>query len=518
MDIADSVDHVIITTVDALRPANLGCYGYEHDISPNIDQLAADGVCFDSAYTTANSTYPSVTSIHSGAHPSNVVINHGGRVTQPEKQRAESLQTIPKSLADREDYFSAWAGGVFGLWHKNGFDYFPPLRPSHDKRVLFEDDGTRSELRGMLEKLNGTFADVVSDTYYRFEQSVGRVKERIREMEDENEGDDIDTILSKFDAARERDQGFYGYLHLNNTHTPYEADDELIERYLEEHDYPNEPIERITNPQPPNCSAVATAPYTDDWFDERDFEVGVARWLARYDACVREADRKVGRLVKELESRGALDNTLLVVLADHGESLNENGIYFAHDGLYEPVTRIPFVVRAPTGESGTVSEFVQPIDIAPTVAKAFDLSPQSFQFHGESLAPFLGYEGEAPDREAICFEMASCQRRRAVRKGDYKYIYPPTGDLGNIHDDFVTCRKCGHVHWEEEEELYDLSKDPGEQTNLADDRPELAEEMRETGEALGKQYQLKDVDESVEISYEEEEQIAERLEHLGYQR
>lgn len=517
MSVADTIDNVIITTVDALRPTNLGCYGYEYDISPNIDRLAAESIRFEKAYTCANSTYPSVTSIHSGVHPANVVVNHGGRVTQTEKQRAESLQTIPKALATHEDYFSAWVGGVFGMWHRKGFDYFPPLRPSHDKRVLFEEADTRSHLRGLLEQVNQTFADIVSDTYYQFEQSVGRIKERLREFEEEETDGEIDTILSKFDAARERNQRFYGYLHLNDTHTPYDADDELIERYLAKHDYPNEPLDRITDPSPPNCSAVATAPYTDDWFDERDFEVGVARWLARYDACVHEADRKIGRLVNALESRDAFENTLLIMLADHGESLNENGIYFAHDGLYEPVIRIPFIVRSPTGETGTISELVQPIDIAPTVAEAFELSPETFNFHGHSLAPCLGYEGSFPRREAVCSEMASCQRRRAVRKGKYKYIYPPGTTLGNIHDDLVTCRKCGYEHWPEEE-LYDLSTDPNEETNIAEKCPDLVKEMRETGEALGERYQIGEIDETTEVTYEEEEEIAQRLEHLGYKR
>lgn len=515
MSALDAVQHVVVVTVDALRPANLGCYGYEYDVSPNIDEIADEGVRFDRAYTCANSTYPSVTSIHSGAHPANVVVNHGGRITDPEKQRAESLNTVPKELSDRDGFYSAWCGGVFGMWHKRGFDHFPPLRPSHEKRILFEDADTRARVRGLLERVSGTFADVVSDSYYRFEQGVGRLKERLRAAETDEAGDEIDTLLGQFDAATDGGDRFYGYVHLTETHTPYDADEELIERYLAEHDYPDdEPLEHVTDPDPPNCSAVATAPYTDGWFDDRDWEVGVARWLARYDACVTEADRKVGRLVDGLEARGALEDTLLVVLADHGESLDENGIYFSHDGLYEPVIRVPFVVRAPGGETGAVEDFVQPFDIAPTVAEAFDLPAGAFDFHGQSLAPYLDGEAAA-EREAVVVEMASSQRRRAVRKGDYKYIYRPEDDLGDIHDDAVTCRKCGHEHWPEEE-LFDLSADPDEAENLVEDEPDVAEDLRETAERLVEGYTIGEVDGTADVSYEEEEDLEERLKHLGY--
>lgn len=512
----DTINNVLFLTIDALRPGNLGCYGYEHNVSPNIDKLAADGVRFENAYACANSTYPSVTAIHSGCHPANVVVNHGGRVTKPEKWRAESLQTIPKALAEREGFYSAWTGGVFGMWHKKGFDYFPPLRPSHDKRVLFEDEGRRSQLRGALERVNETFADVVSDSYYRFEQTVGGIRERLRAAGEDDEGDEIDTIVGKLDEARERGDRFYGYVHLIETHTPYDADEELIEKLLAEHDYPDdEPLEHVTDPEPPNCSAVATAPYTDGWFTDRDWEVGVARWLARYDACVTEADQKVGRLVAELEARNALDETLLVVMADHGESLTENGIYFSHDGLYEPVIRVPFVVRAPTTKGGTVDEFVQPFDLAPTVADVFDLPREEFKFHGESLLPRIAGDGQVPDRKAIIVEMASSQRRRAVLKGDYKYIYRPDDDLGNIHEDPITCRKCGHEHWPEEE-LYDLTEDPAEAMSLVEDKPEVAEELHETAEELVASYDVEEVDGAADVSYAEEEQIVERLKHLGY--
>jgi arylsulfatase A-like enzyme len=510
-----SAVNVIIVTIDALRKRSLGCYGYEYDISSNIDRLAANGVRFKQAYSCANSTYPSVTTLHSGVHPTNVVINHGGRVTHKEKQRAESLRTIPSALADRDGYYSAWVGGVFGLWHKRGFDYFPPLRPSHDKRVLFEEDYTRSKIRSLLERINGTVADVVSDTYYQFEQTVGRAKEQIREVEDDTDGDEIETILSKFDMARSNDEQFYGYVHLNETHTPYNADKDLIEQYLAEHDYPNEPMDNVTNPEPSNHSAVATAPYTDGWFDERDYEVGVARWLARYDACVKEADNKIGRLIEALESRNAFDDTLFILLSDHGESLTENGIYFSHDGLYEPVTEVPFIVRTPSNITGTVDEFIQIFDIAPTVADVFNLPNDEFDFHGESLIPYLSGTGATPDREAVITEMASSQRRRAVRKGKYKYIYRPENPLGNLHDNDTTCRKCGHDHWIVEE-LYDLSADPGETENIVGKEPEVATELRETAAELEASYQIEDVDTSKTINYEEEDAIEERLKHLGY--
>lgn len=509
---SNRIENVFIVTIDALRARSLGCYGYKYDISPNIDEFATDSATFENAYTCANSTYPSVTSIHSGTHPTASVLNHGGRVTSEEKRRAEALRTLPMDLSDRGGYYTAWVGGVFGLWHKRGFDRFPPLRPSHDKRVLFTDGEARSDIRSHLDSIHPRLGNIVGDSYYQFEQAVGRVKELARKSGSDDDEDEIDTLLQLFDDTDDR---FYGYLHLNETHTPYDADRELIERYLDEHNYSTEPIEKITDPDPPECSATANAPYTDDWFEKRDKAVGTARWKARYDACVTEADQKFGRLIDGLRQRGALDRSLIVLLSDHGESTDENGIYFAHDGLYEPVVRIPFIVRAPATERTRRGEFVQPMDIVPTLADLWEID-NNRSYHGESFTPLIGYDGDWPQRESVLFEMASCQRRRGVIKGNHKCVFAVEGDFADRHDDRVTCRKCGHPHWSEVE-LYDLESDPGETTNIADSSPDVVEDLKSEAARLKAEFvHPGDFENTADVEYEEEGEVAERLKHLGY--
>ncbi|WP_435063657.1 sulfatase family protein [Halobaculum sp. EA56] len=507
------IENVVVVVVDALRAGNLGCYGYEYDTSPRIDEFAGESLQFNNAYVPINNTDPSITAIHSGIHPTVSVLRQGGRVTKEEKQRAETLPRIPELLSDRAGYHSAWTGHVLGRWHRNGFDYFPSERPSHEKRILFKHNEQRERARAALNAISGRFADTVSDLYYRFEQTVGDLTDSVR-ANDQTETDEIEQLLAQLDVARSSDERFYGYTHLIETHSPYEADDELIEKYLAEHDYPNRPLEAIADPEPPECSPVANVPYAEDWYTERDYEVGVARWYARYDACVTEADTKIGRLIDGLRDRGALDETLVVVMSDHGESLEEHGLLFAHTGLHEPVVNIPLLIRVPGSAGRELSKLVQTIDIAPTVADVFGLSTDELGFHGQSLLPLLrdSHDEEWQDREALLLEEANSQRRRGLVTKDRKYIFAIEGSQ---HPDKVTCRYCGEPHWPLEE-LYHLDADPDERNDLSDRHPQEAQELRETAQSMAEAYSLPTQIDVSDVTYDDEEEVIERLEHLGY--
>lgn len=511
MNITDRFKHVVIVVADALRPDHLGCYGYEHPVSPTLDDLAANSYQFERAFACINNTDPSVTSIHSGIHPTSSVLHQGGRVTMEDKRRAEALPRVPELLGSN-GYHRTWTGHALGRWHRNGFDYTPPSRPTHEKRILFESDDDRERLRLMLERFSPRLADVVSDAYYQFEQTIGDFQDQIRNSQSPD-GDEIDALLAQFDVAAEQREQFFGYTHLIDTHAPYESRSDLVEQYLDEHDYENEPFDKIVNPDPPDCSPIAHVPYTDGWFSDRDREVGTARWKAKYDACVTAIDDKVRRLLTGLEERGVLNDTLLVVTADHGESLDEHGIYFSHVGLRDPTLQVPLLIRVPGSSGGHVDSFVQLIDLAPTVLSAFDEPFDESMFHGRSLLPLLDGDGDWQPRDSLLFEEANAQRRRAIRTDEYKYIYAIDGEQ---HADRAICRYCDQPHWEEAE-LYDLKNDPGEIHNIASERPELAENLRERAEDLARQFRTEATGvEDEEITYDDEEVVEERLRQLGY--
>lgn len=97
-------------------------------------------------------------------------------------------------------------------------------------------------------------------------------------------------------------------------------------------------------------------------------EIEQARGL--YDGEVRYTDHEIGRLLERMESLGLAANTLVVVASDHGESLGEHGLYFAHDyTLYEELTRVALMMRGPGVPPGPRDDNVSLIDVAPTVCQ-----------------------------------------------------------------------------------------------------------------------------------------------------
>ena len=95
-------------------------------------------------------------------------------------------------------------------------------------------------------------------------------------------------------------------------------------------------------------------------------------WAANrdlYDGEVAYLDRQVGRLLDFLESRGLLENTIVAVVADHGENLGEHGIRYRHVGLFDTTTHVPLMIRWPgrKGEGRRIEGLVQTIDLFPTL-------------------------------------------------------------------------------------------------------------------------------------------------------
>jgi arylsulfatase A-like enzyme len=135
---------------------------------------------------------------------------------------------------------------------------------------------------------------------------------------------------------------------------------------------------------------------------ERPEPETVARLANRYDAEVRYADNAIAALVEHLRATGRLDDTVVVVTADHGEQFLEHGD-FGHGNLpYDQEARVPLVVRAPErfgfrpGERSTPASL---LDLAPTLAELAGLPPDS-QARGESLVPVLAGR-ERPDRVVV---------------------------------------------------------------------------------------------------------------------
>lgn len=167
-----------------------------------------------------------------------------------------------------------------------------------------------------------------------------------------------------------------------------------------------------------------------------------------YDGEVAYLDRQTGRLLDFLESRGLLENTIVAVVADHGENLGDHGIRFRHVGLFDSTTHVPLMIRWPgrEPEGRRIEGLVQTIDLFPTLVAATGL--EAPKQDGIDLRELTG--GERHGRRAVFSEHAG-RLGVSVRTHDYRY------GLNQGNDKFFPDGPY----------LYDLKADPGETRNLA---------------------------------------------------
>jgi len=167
-----------------------------------------------------------------------------------------------------------------------------------------------------------------------------------------------------------------------------------------------------------------------------------------YDGEVAYLDRQVGRLLDFLESRGLLDDTIVAVVADHGENLGDHGIRFRHVGLFDSTTHVPLMIRWPgrQRQGRRIEGLVQTVDLFPTLAAATGL--QTPVQDGTDLRELTGDDRHG--RRAV-FSEHSGRLGVTVRTHDYRY------GLSQGNEQFFPDGPY----------LYDLKADPGETRNLA---------------------------------------------------
>ena len=395
--------NVLLITIDALRADHLGVYGYPRPTSPNIDRLAAEGVTFRRAVSQWPLTSPSFAALMSSTygHTNGLIRNTAQRMPDRPLMLAELLK----------------AGG-YSTWAAVG--------------------------------------NVNLARFFNFDQGFDTYRELWRE-DDERKTERItrDGLDLLKQASAERP--FFLWLHFFDPHARYEPIKPYDGMFVGDRYFDGSwrvPLNALPNADLGGISSKVSLGREDR----------VAYYVAQYDAEIRYVDQQVGILLKELERRGLAGNTLVVLTADHGESLGDHNYFFEHGRFpYDDCVHVPLIVRAPGfARPGSVRSPVQSIDIVPTVLDLAGLPPDP-QAEGKSLRPLLRGERPAGDRWAYAFSESgfALDYQRSITSERYKLVYVP--DAGNRR--IMSGREL---------ELYDLEADPGETRNLVDERPEVA--------------------------------------------
>jgi arylsulfatase len=395
--------NVLLIVIDTLRADHLGCYGYERSTSPNMDAFALQSVVFEHHTATSIPTHPAFATINTGQYSiTHGVVSHGGDVDIP--------RTAP------------WLPAIV---HKNGcttcaVDNLADWRYGFGRGYEFYIDPTKRQplpLSCDNRKINA--------------RAIPWLKHH-------------------------RGEPFYMMIHYWDPHTPY-----LPPRAYRKLFYKGDP----SDPENKTLEGMDNHPlgktWRETWFSKLGGSITDAAYIeALYDAEIRFCDEGIGQILKTLDELDLADETLVIIMSDHGELMYRHGIFFDHHGLYDGNLHVPLLMRHPSLKPRRVAGMSAHVDIAPTILDLFGF-PIPPEMEGVSLAPWLRSETDEPIRDFVVSQECTWQKKWSIRTPQYKFI------KARAEDYYKTPPR----------ELYDLKADPNEYRNIADAEPEVAKAL-----------------------------------------
>jgi len=398
--------NVLLITVDSLRADHLGCYGYRHDTTPNIDALASDGALAEQFFCSAIPTHPSYTTLYTGQHAiKHKIVAHAG--TNVLSREAPFLS----ELFMEAGYTTCAADNLMRArpWFGRGYEFYidSSIRRPLVVNVNCEDINAR-----IIPWLRG------------------------HAMEP-----------------------FFLFLHYWDPHYPFTPPRSYRHLFYEGND-PTDPNNHTLDPWWDHPFGMIAR---DTWLRTPDGPITDPDYvISLYDQEIRYLDDHLPKILDTLDDLGLTENTLVLLLADHGESMIEHGIFFEHHGLYDCVLHIPMIARLPgrIPKGLRISKILQMQDVAPTLLDAAGL-PIPSEMDGRSFWPILIGETKEGAYDRVISLESSWMSKWSLRTDRNKLI------LSRVQDFYGKPMR----------ELYDLEQDPAEEYNLAKEQPELLQDM-----------------------------------------
>lgn len=407
--------NVLLISVDTLRPDHLGAYGYQIPTSPVIDRLSASGVRVTTCVASAPETAPGMASILTGMY------QYRTRVLF----NRGTLQAYVSTIAER------------------------------------------------LQESGYTTAGFIGNTLLDADRGFDQGFEHFEAFQTTNPlapSDDRGVTLATTWLATAPATPWFVWIHLIDPHGPYIS---AKPSWSEGFTYPDDAF-GADAPVPPGSGnfGLGIVPTYQQFLGK---EARPSDYVRRYDGEIRFADAQLERLLDAIDPA----ETVVVLTADHGESLTEHDEYFQHGWfLYDTTLTVPLIFAWPgVLPSATVLERqVSAVDVAPTIYELIGAAPaaeDATPVDGQSFARAL-FEPDAPT-SALAFAVGPrANHPFAVRAGRWKLIHTPAGrpPVPTKHyplSGFKTPERF---------ELYDTIADPGETTDVADQHPEQLAKLK----------------------------------------
>lgn len=363
--------NVLLVTVDTLRPDRLGAYGYPGQSSPNFDAIAARSVVFDRAIAASSRTAPS----HATLFTSRWVKDHSVGYRNGSTRLGDE-PTLATFLAGAGYETAAFIGNSMlrrrvGL--DRGFEHFDDQLP--DSEV------NRAEF---------------------FERVAARTTPRAVEW-----------------LADRSDRSFFLWVQYNDPHGPYTPPEGYSEAFAVE-----DQLMEAELPALEGQRGIGGIPAYQVIGAERR----PGQYRARYAGEVRYFDTWLGRLLEAAEAADDGRGLIVVITADHGESLGEDGIYFSHGYATTPnLVHVPLLLHAPGIPPGRVADLVHHVDVLPTLLELLD-QPLPEGLAGLSLVPLLQGRAALPERTVF----ADVGAEVSAYRGDRLLRTRLGGELGGM--------------------------------------------------------------------------------------
>ncbi|MDB4450721.1 sulfatase [Pseudomonadales bacterium] len=430
---ADKQPNVLFIMVDDLR-VELGSYGGEHVRSPNIDTLAQQGTRFANAYVSVPVCGASRASLFTGM-----------RAT---RDRFKSYYTWVEKDAPE-------ATTVFEQFKNNGYHTVGYGKIFHQKQDTASKSWTAGRV-GTARQEQKPASKTLWRDYHRPEniaQFMQTKKGPSTEMFDGpddtyNDGQVANKAVETLAKLAQSEQPFFLAVGFVKPHLPFNAPKKYWDMYDADQFELADKNLPVDAPKRAYHKFGELRAYSD--IPEAPEPVGdeqARRLIHGYHAAVSYADAQVGKVLDQLDALGLSENTIVVLMGDHGYSLGEHGLWCKHS-TFDVATKTPLIIRAPNMPAQqTVEGLVEFIDIFPTLTDLAGIATPA-QAAGMSLTPLLN-NPSLPARAAV---------------------FPRYLAAEAIHNDEYTLtqwlNKKGKVT---AQMLYDNKNDPNETRNLANE-------------------------------------------------
>lgn len=418
--VSESRPNVLLIILDTVRSMSLSLYGYERITSPEMERLAAQGVVFGNAVSTSPWTLPGHASILTGRYAHELSAGWTTPLDDQYPTLAEILSNqgyLTAGFVANLQYTSAEKGLGRGFAHYEdfGFAFEELLVGSSLARFILNNPRFRSVV-GSFDVIGRKTADKITDAFLNWLPENG-------------------------------DRPFFAFLNYYDAHEPYLApvpydtafgEDQRDKTFIRQV-FPGRRAERASK------ELMTQA--------ERDAE------QQAYDAAIVYLDSQLGRLFDELQLRGYLENTIVIVTSDHGELFGEHGLFAHGNSLYLPLLHVPLIISYPGGVPGgqSIEGYVTLRDLAATVLDLADVTAP--EIPGNSLAPLWGDGGEPRAGPSVNLSEVHPARGQPAH-------YPAAqGSMYSLVANGFHYIRAG----DGTEELFDITADRGESHNLAND-------------------------------------------------